>query len=112
MVKMGNLNDPDFVKNNKALASAASALPKPLSVLESCDQQQKDNFDAVMSVSRRINGLIDRLSGERPRCGGVGCDDDGPRPKALLNDHLEMLQVEGNHLAQIHADLAMLEDLL
>lgn len=77
--------------------------------LERCRNQAECNMDNIRDISRRIIVLLERLGGPIP---GEATKTGVPESSGMLRDHLNDLELEGQRLGALQADLSMLERLL
>lgn len=78
--------------------------------LERCRNQAESNMDNVRDINRRIIVLLERLGGPIPgETAKVGAPAESG---GMLRDHLTELELEGQRLGALQADLSMLERLL
>lgn len=78
--------------------------------LERCRNQAECNMDNIRNIGARIITLLERLGGPIPgETAKVGVPETSG---GMLRDHLNDLELEGQRLGAIQADLSMLERLL
>ena len=78
--------------------------------LERCRNQAECNMENIRDISRRVIVLLERLGGPIP---GENAKVGAPAESSgMLRDHLNDLELEGQRLGALQADLSMLERLL
>lgn len=94
------------------MATGISSIGNPVeqTTLERCRNQAECNMENIRDISRRIITLLERLGGSLP---GENTKIAGaPESSGMLRDHLNDLELEGQRLGALQADLSMLERLL
>ncbi|MNC48283.1 hypothetical protein D3C87_1982610 [compost metagenome] len=66
-------------------------------------------MENIRDINRRVIVLLERLGGPIP---GEAAKTGVPESSGMLRDHLTELELEGQRLGALQADLTMLERLL